>query len=346
MSVNAPTVLVTGANGYLSCHVINELLRKGYHVRGTVRSKAAECVVSDTFPEAFGSKLKVGYVRDLTNPKEFKEPLTEDIIGVVHAASPAPSQVEDNVRDMLDPAVKGATSILEACKLYAGPSLKRVIHISSFAACLDLSKGFRPGYTYSESDWNPTTFEQATTIEDPVALYIASKALSERAVWSWMVEQRPPFDLASLAPVTVFGPHLEQVSSMDAIKSTARLLWHLMDAEKIPEPDFPGCVDVRDTAAMVVAALETPEAGGNRFVLSQQFDWQTAADYARNGLGDARDRIPEGKPGTGKDEGLLTMYQINGSKAVDVLKVDYRPLSVTITDTLSQFLAVEKAFTE
>lgn len=31
-------VLVTGASGYLACHVINILLELGFKVRGTVRS--------------------------------------------------------------------------------------------------------------------------------------------------------------------------------------------------------------------------------------------------------------------------------------------------------------------
>lgn len=34
------TVLVTGASGYLGGHVVNTLLRRGYKVRGTVRSKS------------------------------------------------------------------------------------------------------------------------------------------------------------------------------------------------------------------------------------------------------------------------------------------------------------------
>lgn len=337
----ARTVLVTGANGYLACHVIDQLLKKGYHVCGTVRSEKAERTVRDTFPEFFGSKLRTAFVRDLTNPQDFKEAFSPDIVGVIHTASPAPGVVQDNIRDMLDPAVKGATSVLEACKLYAGSSFQRVVHTSSLAACLDSSKGSRPAYTYTELDWNPTTFEQAATIKDPVALYIASKALSERAVWAWMENQHPPFDLTCLNPAMVFGPHLEQVGSMDEVKSTAKLLWQLLDATEIPELDFSCCVDVRDTAAMLVAALEIPATGGQRFLLSHHFDWQTAADEARK-LEVAKDRIPRGRPGTGKEEALRNMYQVDGRKAVDVLKIDYRPLSATITDTLNQFLEVEK----
>lgn len=341
MSDVTRTVLVTGANGYLALHVIDQLLKKGYHVCGTVRSEKAERTVRDTFPAFFGSKLRTAFVRDLTKPEDFEEAFTRDIFGVIHVASPAPSVVQDNVRDMLDPAVKGATSVLEACKLYASASFQRVVHTSSLAACLDALKGPRPGYTYTESDWNPTTFEQAITIQDPVALYIASKALSEKAVWTWMEGRNPHFDLTCLNPAMVLGPHLEQVGSLDEIKSTAKLLWQLVDATKIPDLDFAGCVDVRDTATMLVAALEVPAASGQRFLLSHHFDWQTAADEAGK-LEAAQGRIPKGRPGTGKEEALRNMYQVDGRKAVDVLRVDYRPLSTTIMDTLDQFFEVEK----
>ncbi|KAM0471129.1 hypothetical protein ACHAP7_009246 [Fusarium lateritium] len=304
--------------------------------------RLAECF-RDAFPDLFGLKLKVAYVRDLINPQEFEEAFSPDIVGVIHTASPAPGLVEDTVRDLLDPAVKGATSILEACKQYAGPSFKRVVHTSSLAACLDPSKDPRPGYVYTESDWNPTTFEEAKAMKDPVALYIASKALSERAVWTWMETENPRFELTCLNSAMVFGPHFEKVNSMDEIKSTARFLWNLIDATQIPETTFPGCLDVRDTAAMLVAALGIPEASGQRFSLSQHFDWQTAADEARKGLAYARDRIPEGRPGTGKEEALRTIHQVDGSKAVHVLNIDYRPLSETIIDTISQFLEIEKS---
>ncbi|KAF4980443.1 hypothetical protein FZEAL_3559 [Fusarium zealandicum] len=341
MSNDTPTVLVTGANGYMSLHVIDQLLKKGYHVCGAVRSEKAERTVRDTFPTFFGSKLRTVFVRDLTNPQDFEEAFSADIVGVIHMASPAPGVVNDNIRDMLDPAIKGATSVLEACNLYASSALKRVVHMSSLAACLDPSKDPRPGYTYTESDWNPTTFEQAATIKDPLSLYVASKALSERAVWAWMEHQNPSFDFACLNPAMVLGPHLEHVGSLDQIQSTAKQLWQLVDATEFPELKFPGCVDVRDTAAMLIAALEIPAAGGQRFLLSHHFDWETAADEAKE-LDVAKGRIINGKPGEGRKEALRKFYQIDGSKAVDILKVSYQPLSGTIMDTFRQFFEVEK----
>ncbi|KAK6721076.1 hypothetical protein SNK05_004168 [Fusarium graminearum] len=91
--------------------------------------------------------------------------------------------IRDNVRDMLSPAITGTTPILNAAKTYASPSLRRVVQISSFSAMLDLSKGSRPRYVYTEADWNPMTYKEAMVEKDPTLLYMASKALSEKAIW-------------------------------------------------------------------------------------------------------------------------------------------------------------------
>lgn len=40
MKTDKGKVLVTGATGYIGSHVVNELLKRGYSVVGTVRSLA------------------------------------------------------------------------------------------------------------------------------------------------------------------------------------------------------------------------------------------------------------------------------------------------------------------
>jgi len=57
-------------------------------------------------------------------------------------------------KDLLEPAIKGTTGILDSVKRLA-PTVKRVVVTSSFAAVADPSKGHRPGYVYTDKDWNP-----------------------------------------------------------------------------------------------------------------------------------------------------------------------------------------------
>lgn len=111
--------------------------------------------------------------------------------------------IQDNEREMLNPAIAGTTAVLEAAKMYASPSFRRAVQISSFAAMLDLAKGARPGHVYTEADWNPVTYEAAAKEKDSTILYLASKAMSERAVWEWVTRNSPSFDVFCLCPFSV-----------------------------------------------------------------------------------------------------------------------------------------------
>ncbi|KPM42713.1 hypothetical protein AK830_g3850 [Neonectria ditissima] len=320
------TILVTGANGYVSLHVIHHLLKSGYHVRGTVRSEKAAAKVRAALPQYYGSQLTTVLVKDLSDPQAYHEAFDEKTTGVIHVASPVHGHSEDNVRDLLEPAIKGATGIL-----------------SAVTTMLDVSKGLRPGYVYTEKDWNPTSYEEAAVEKDHVALYVASKSLSERAVWDWVSKHTPSFDVVCVNPSMILGPHLDEVESMETLTSTAALLWSLVDAPSIPPLEYAGYVDVRDTAAILTAAFEVPEAGGQRLLAATHFDWQTTADLAKARLPEAEgNRIPAGNPGSGEKAALEHIYQVDGTKIVQVLGVEYRPLEETVIDTFKQFFEVDK----
>lgn len=339
------TVLVTGANGYLGLHVVDQLLKHDKTVCATVRSERAAQTIRTNFQEHIKSnQLRIGLIKDLTKPESFHNLFDDTITSVVHVASPCPmgKNIQDNVREMLGPAISGTTAVLEAAKTYASPSFRRVVQISSFSAMLDLSKGPRPGYVYTEADWNPVTYGEAATESNSSALYLASKALSEKAVWDWAARNKPCFDIVCLCPSLVLGPHIETIDSMTSLHSTASLLWNLIDAPQVPPLDFAGAIDVRDAALMVTAAVDKPDASGKRLLLAEHFDWQSATDAAREGLPQkVRPRIPVGKPGSGRAEALKNLYTVDGSKAVEVLGVRYRPMAETVVDTLKQFLQVE-----
>lgn len=85
---------------------------------------------------------------------------------MVHTTSPFHYNIQDPVKDFLEPAVNGTTNILKAVKAGA-PSVKRVVALSSFASMRDDS-GF-----FDESKWNPVTWQEAT--ENTKKTYQGSK---------------------------------------------------------------------------------------------------------------------------------------------------------------------------
>ena len=58
-------VLVTGANGFLAVHIIVILLKKGYAVRGVVRSLDKGEYLKKLFA-GYGDKFELAVVEDIT----------------------------------------------------------------------------------------------------------------------------------------------------------------------------------------------------------------------------------------------------------------------------------------
>jgi nucleoside-diphosphate-sugar epimerase len=58
-------VLVSGANGYIGCHVVRTLLDKNYAVRGVVRSLDKGRYLRESF-KSFGEKFELAIVEDIT----------------------------------------------------------------------------------------------------------------------------------------------------------------------------------------------------------------------------------------------------------------------------------------
>lgn len=87
--------------------------------------------------------------------------VSKPITGILSVAALFTLKVEDNRRQLLDPATQGAITMLEAI--------------------IDLSQDPRPGHVYSEEDWNPMTCAEVANA-DAVSAYCALKALAEKAI--------------------------------------------------------------------------------------------------------------------------------------------------------------------
>jgi len=69
-----PLVLVTGANGFIGAHVVSQLLKNNYLVRGTVRSQSKADYFTIKYPEATKSgQISFVVVKDIAKPDAFED---------------------------------------------------------------------------------------------------------------------------------------------------------------------------------------------------------------------------------------------------------------------------------
>ncbi|KAL2060523.1 hypothetical protein VTL71DRAFT_9164 [Oculimacula yallundae] len=340
----AKRVLLTGANGFVGSHVLEQFLLAGHSVRGIVRTQSKAQQVLADFP-TLGSQLDFGIVPDITSPGAFDEVVKSnppfDI--VIHTASPFLYRVISSNREFLDPAIKGTLEVLKSVKAHA-PSVKRVVITSSCAAVVDFSAlPVVPRKLYTEEDWNPTTWEAALSGTQNTG-YQASKKFAELSAWEFIKTENPNFDLVTLAPPMVYGPIRHSISSPEKLnESNSRIYKLFIDSEKdseLPPNGMHVYTDVRDLALAHLKAAVTPEASGQRFIIcAGQVSSQQISDVMRKSLPEVDKRTPVGVPGGNPlPEGA---YDCSSEKAKSVLGIKFKSLEETFIDLGRQLLELE-----
>ena len=267
------TILVTGANSFIGGWIVKYLVDKGYNVRGTVRSAAKEAQVVDGISKDRQNQLSFVHINDISTDS-FDEAV-QGVDGIIHVASPFHFKVTDPEKDFLIPAIQGTLGVLRAAH-QANQSndnkIKRIVITSSFASVVDPSQGLRPGYTYTEKDWCPITYEQgAAAKNEPITVYRASKVCAERAAWNFLEKEKPAFTIATLCEPRVIGPRVNGFKSKDDLNTSNAGMWTLINSGKdatVTETAVPAIVDGRDVAYAHVAALEQSRDKSERYLVS------------------------------------------------------------------------------
>ncbi|KAF8608331.1 NADPH-dependent methylglyoxal reductase-like protein GRE2 [Ceratobasidium sp. AG-I] len=337
-------VLLTGGNGFIAVHIISILLDRGNSVTTTVRAESKTTFLRNKFASAVSSgQLKFAIVEDITVSGAFDEVFKNNSFdAVLHTSSPFVFKINDVTKDLLAPAIQGTTEILKSAKRY-GPSVKRVVVTSSFASVVDQSQGDRPGYAYSEKDWNPITYEQSQ--KDPSAGYYGSKKLAEKAAWDFIENEKPSFDLVTLCPPMVYGPVIQEVKDMGSLNTSSAAFYSVFSgqAKELTQPGVWLWVDVRDIAEAHVAAIEKPGAGNQRFLISQgTFNMGQLSDFIWKHYPERAQAkgIPKSTPANGyPQEGN---YFPDNSKSKEILGLKYISFKDMLKDQLEQFVALEK----
>ncbi|PYH40460.1 SDR family oxidoreductase [Aspergillus saccharolyticus JOP 1030-1] len=332
------TLLVTGASGFVASHIIQRFLEAGYNIRGTVRSASTAETVKSRYPPDQANRLSFTIVPDIAAPGAF-DSAVKDVCGVIHTASPFALTVADNEKDLLQPAIQGTLNVLDSIAAH-GTAVRRVVVTSSFAAILDLSQGLRPGYRYTEADWNPCTYEEAKTTTDASVAYCASKALAERKLWEWVESAAPPptFSVTTICPPWIFGPALgnPQHKGNNRLNESTETIWNLVNGSRteVPDHDFLAFANVKDVAEAHYQAYTRAEAGGERFLVAGgRFLYQEACGILREKFPQLGDKVPYRA-----NAGSVETYIADGSKAERVLGLQYRSLEETLVETVEDLL--------
>ncbi|KAF2496379.1 NAD(P)-binding protein [Lophium mytilinum] len=339
-------VLVTGANGHVAQHVVDQFLSlpTGPRVRATVRSASSAAGLESHFAASLASsRLEIVLIPDLLAPDAFSEALT-DVTHIAHVASPLAINVTDVSRDLLAPAITGTTALLTAA--LTSPSLKSVVVTGSFAAVMDVAKHPRPGYVYTAADWNPITYAEAAdpaldlsrwpAVYRPFVTYMASKTLAERAAWEVWERERPRWGLSVLLPSYIGGPYvLPLKGGAEGLSWSTGLVWGVAKGGKLPAVDYPDWTDVRDVAGAHVRALEGGGGGGGGgvFLGGGGITYSDIADIVRK-------NFTQLKPSDEKQ--VETYHDVDTSEAAEVLGItEWTSMEKMVVDSVSQVLEYE-----
>lgn len=267
------TVLVTGGSGYVGGWVAVGLLRRGYHVRATIRNLAREAEVRAMIGNGadVGDRLEIVQA-NLLDDAGWNE-AAAGVDAVMHVASPMPIGEFRN-QDIITPARMGTLRVLRAA---AQNGVRRVVLTSSTSAASSKDKSV----TADESVWTDLP-------DEPIYKYPRAKTLAEQDAWAFVRDQGGRMELSTVLPAQIQGP----VLGSDFSASVG--IVQMMLRGKMPVMPRSGfcIVDIRDLVDLHIAAMEAPEAAGERFIAAGEFLWfRDVARILKDALGERAAKV-------------------------------------------------------
>jgi nucleoside-diphosphate-sugar epimerase len=252
------SVLVTGATGFVGKWVVIELLKAGYRVRGTVRNLGREeevrrGVATQTGAEALGRLELVA--ADIRADAGWAAAM-QGVSAVMHVATVIRADEPRDQSVVIVPAVEGTSRVM---RFADEAGVKRVILTSSIATV-----GYGLGQTSGRRIYTEKDFTNLEGMRWTWA-YCVGKTKAEQAAWAFAREHGVA--LTTIHPGAIIGPPVDADASI-----SVALVSGLLDGTTpaMPSNGF-SIIDVRDVAAMHVAALEHEEAAGERYLATAEY---------------------------------------------------------------------------
>ncbi len=238
-------VLLTGITGYVGQHCAAELLRQGFEVVGTIRSRSKADATKAALAKVTATDNLTFAEADLLSDSGWNEAM-KGCTFVMHVASPFAMAEPKNENEMIAPAVEGTKRVIAAAQRAA---VKRLVLTSTTFAVI---AGKETG-KYGPDSWSD--------VNAKIGTYAKSKTLAERAAWE--ASRGGTMELVVINPGAVFGPSL----GADLEGRSVAMMTNMI-AGKLPMiPDVAmGMIDVRDVARLHITALTAPGVAGKRFI--------------------------------------------------------------------------------
>jgi dihydroflavonol-4-reductase len=329
----AQRVLVTGATGFVGKWTVIEALRAGYTVRGTVRGEGRADSVRKAVAAQLGDNAaeRLDFaVTDLMSDAGWGEALT-GIDAVMHVAAAVRADEPKDPQVVIGPAVEGTERVL---RLAHAAGIKRVVMTSSIATV-----GYGHGQTSGTRTYDESHFTNLEAMRWTWA-YCLGKTRAEQAAWAFARENG--LALTTIHPGAIIGPALDDDASI-SIGLVTGLLDGSMPA--MPSNGF-SIIDVRDVAAMHIAALQHTDSAGERYLATADYmPFPAVAEILRaaypqakvtnKGVPDWLIRVIAGFGGPARqiinDIGNVKIF--DGAKGQRLLGRPYIPASQSILDT-------------
>lgn len=251
-------VLVTGATGFVGKWVIIRLLEKGYRVRGTVRSMSRASSVFQAVAKLLGryeaSRLEI-VEADLLDDRGWSEAMA-GVSAVMHVAAAIRGDEPRDKDLVIRPALEGTQRVLRAA---ADAGVSRVVLTSSIATV-----GYGHGHDTGRRFYDESHFTNLDGMRFTWA-YCEGKTRAEQFAWSFAKDNG--LRLTTIHPGAIIGPVIDEDASI-----SVGLVSGLLDGTMPAIPGTGFClIDVRDVADLHVAALESPEADGQRYLATSDY---------------------------------------------------------------------------
>ncbi len=251
-------ILVTGATGFVGKWTVIELLKAGYNVRGTIRSLSRDAevragVATQTGEEALARLQLVE--ADLLDDKGWTEAM-QGVTTVMHIATAIRADEPKDSSLVTRPAIEGTARVLRFAN---AAGIKRVIMTSSVATV-----GYGHGQTSGKRVYDETYFTNLGGMRFTWA-YCLGKTKAEQNAWAFAKEHG--LGLTTIHPGAILGPAVDKDASI-SLGMVSGLLAGTTPA--MPSNGF-AVVDVRDVAALHLAALRQPDSAGHRYMATAEY---------------------------------------------------------------------------